>query len=107
MTYILGLNAFHADSSACLVKDGVLMAAAEEERFRRIKHWAGFPTEAIAWCLQDAGIGLADIDHVALNQDSRANTGARVKYLLSGQAGLGLILNRLKNRKARAGAADL
>lgn len=107
MSYILGLNAFHADSSACLVKDGVLVAAAEEERFRRIKHWAGFPSEAIAWCLHDAGIGLSDVDHVALNQDSRANTGARLRYLLSGQAGLGLILNRLKNRKARAGAADL
>ncbi len=47
MTYILGLNAYHADSSACLVKDGVLIAAAEEERFRRVKHWAGFPSEAI------------------------------------------------------------
>lgn len=107
MTYILGLNAFHADSSACLVKDGVLVAAAEEERFRRIKHWAGFPTESIAWCLEEAGIGLADLDHVALNQDSRANNGARMRYLLSGQASLGLVLDRLRNRKARAGAAEL
>ncbi|MFZ1560091.1 MAG: carbamoyltransferase N-terminal domain-containing protein, partial [Saprospiraceae bacterium] len=47
MTYILGLNAYHADSSAALLKDGVLIAAIEEERFRRVKHWAGFPTEAI------------------------------------------------------------
>lgn len=104
---ILGLNAFHADSAACIVKDGVLVAAAEEERFRRIKHWAGFPSEAIAWCLEDAGVGLGDIDHIALNQDSRANNGARMRYLLSGRASLGLILNRLKNRKARAGAAEL
>ncbi|THD77667.1 MAG: carbamoyltransferase [Phenylobacterium sp.] len=107
MSYILGLNAFHADSSACLVKDGVLVAAAEEERFRRIKHWAGFPSEAIAWCLAEAGIGLADVDHVALNQDSRANMGARLKYVLLERPDLGLVLNRLKNRKARAGAADL
>jgi carbamoyltransferase len=107
MSYILGLNAFHADSSACLVKDGVLVAAAEEERFRRIKHWAGFPTEAIRWCLDDAGIGLSDISHVALNQDSRANMAARTRYLMTGQAGLGLILNRLKNRAARAGAGEL
>ncbi len=41
MTLILGLNAYHADSSACLLRDGLLVAAAEEERFRRIKHWAG------------------------------------------------------------------
>jgi len=44
MTYILGINAYHGDASACLVKDGELIAAAEEERFRRVKHWAGFPT---------------------------------------------------------------
>ena len=46
MTYILGLNAYHGDAAACLVKDGNLVAAAEEERFRRVKHWAGFPSEA-------------------------------------------------------------
>ena len=46
--YILGLNAFHADSSACLFKDENLIAAAEEERFRRIKHWAGFQVKRSA-----------------------------------------------------------
>jgi carbamoyltransferase len=45
---ILGLNCFHGDSSAAIVRDGTLVAAAEEERFRRIKHWAGFPAQAIA-----------------------------------------------------------
>ena len=55
MTCILGLNAFHGDSSACLVVDGHLVAAAEEERFRRVKHWAGFPSEAIRYCLQEGG----------------------------------------------------
>lgn len=58
MTTVLGLNARHADSSACLVRDGVLVAAAEEERFRRIKHWAGFPSESIRYCVAEAGIGL-------------------------------------------------
>jgi carbamoyltransferase len=104
---ILGVNAFHADSSACLVKDGVLLAAAEEERFRRIKHWAGFPTEAIRWCIEEAGVDLADIDHVALNQDSRANMWPRLKYVVGERPDLGLVLNRIKNRKARAGAAEL
>ena len=55
---ILGLNAFHGDSSACLVVDGELVAAAEEERFRRIKHWAGFPSEAVKYCLRAGGIGI-------------------------------------------------
>ena len=67
---ILGLNAYHGDSSACIVRDGKLIAAAEEERFRRIKHWAGFPSEAIRSCLAEAGVGLDAIEHVAINQDS-------------------------------------
>jgi len=57
--HILGLNAYHADSSACIIRDGVLLAAAEEERFRRIKHWAGFPELAIKYCLEAAGIDLS------------------------------------------------
>lgn len=52
---ILGLNAYHGDASACLVADGRIIAAAEEERFRRVKHWAGFPSEAIRSCLAEAG----------------------------------------------------
>ncbi len=71
--FILGLNAFHAGSSACLVRDGCLVAAAEEERFRRVKHWAGFSLNAIAYCFEKAKIRLEDVDHIAINQDSRAN----------------------------------
>ena len=73
MTYILGINAFHGDSSACLVKDGALVAAVEEERFRRVKHWAGFPTEAIRYCLSAEGIGLSHVDHVAINRNPKAH----------------------------------
>ena len=70
MTYVLGLNAYHADAAACLVKDGDLVAAVEEERFRRIKHWGGFPSESIRYCLDEAGISLADVSHVAVNSDN-------------------------------------
>ena len=78
MTYILGLNAFHADSSACLLRDGALVAAAEEERFRRIKHWAGFPSESIRYCLAAAEIGAEEVDVVAVNRDRKANRWAKV-----------------------------
>jgi carbamoyltransferase len=52
--FILGINAYHADAAACIVRDGKLLAAAEEERFRRVKHWAGFPSQAINYCLKEA-----------------------------------------------------
>jgi carbamoyltransferase len=70
---ILGLNAFHGDSSACIVIDGQLIAAAEEERFRRVKHWAGFPTEAIKYCVSEAGVRIEEINHIAVNRNPTAN----------------------------------
>ena len=63
--YILGLNAYHADSSAAIFKDGEMIAATEEERFRRVKHWAGFPSMAVEFCLKEAGIKLSQLDHIA------------------------------------------
>src|SRR4029079_10139949 len=104
---ILGLNAFHVDSAAALLRDGQLVAAAEEERFRRIKHWAGFPSQAIAYCLDAAGAKLSDIDHVAVNQDSRAHFGKKLTYLLSKRPNPGLVLSRLRNRKARKSIPEL
>ena len=99
---ILGLNAFHADSSAALLRDGKLIAAAEEERFRRVKHWAGFPTKAIAYCLNEAGVKLSDVEHIAFNQDSRANLLRKIGYFITRRPNINLVLNRLRNRRARA-----
>lgn len=62
--YILGISAFYHDSAACLLKDGVIIAAAQEERFTRKKHDPGFPHEAIKYCLQEAGITGKDVDNV-------------------------------------------
>jgi len=78
VTAILGLNAYHGDAAAALVVDGQLVAAAEEERFNRVKHCAGFPELAAAWCLADAGLAPGDLDHVAIGRDPRANIGAKV-----------------------------
>lgn len=63
-TYILGISAFYHDSAAALIVDGRIVAAAQEERFSRIKHDAGFPTEAVNYCLREGGITAADLDHV-------------------------------------------
>lgn len=62
--YILGISAFYHDSAACLLKDGEIVAAAQEERFTRKKHDAGFPNHAIHYCLKEAGIEARDIDNV-------------------------------------------
>src|SRR5215472_11551466 len=98
---ILGLNAFHGDSAAAILRDGALVAAAEEERFRRIKHWAGFPTQAIAYCLREANVTLTDVEHVAVNQDNRANFLRKLVYMGSQRPDFELIVNRLRNRQAR------
>jgi len=103
VTCILGINAYHGDSSACLVRDGELLAAAEEERFRRIKHWAGFPEQAIRYCLAEAGIGLDAVSHVAINQDPRANFWRKVGYTLAKRPSTQLVLDRLRNKRERAG----
>jgi carbamoyltransferase len=104
---ILGLNAFHGDSAAALIRDGALVAAAEEERFRRIKHWAGFPSQAIVYCLREAGIKLADVRHVAINQDSRVNLLRKIAYVVSRRPDFALIGDRLKNRRTRQNVQDL
>ena len=103
---ILGINAYHADAAACIVRDGALVAAAEEERFRRIKHWAGFPSEAIAYCLREAGADLADVSHVAVNRSGRANFLRKLAFVASHRPSPRLLLSRLRNRRQVAGIAD-
>jgi len=98
---IIGINAYHGDSAACLVIDGKLVAAVEEERFRRIKHWAGFPSESIRYCLAEAGISLADVDVVAINSDPKANLMKKIGFTLKKRPELGLVMDRLKNQKER------
>jgi carbamoyltransferase len=104
---ILGLNAFHADSSAALVRDGALIAAAEEERFRRIKHWAGFPSEAIAYCLREAGLQLDNVDHIAVNQDNRASLLRKFRFLITNRPNIGFVFERIRNRREREGVPEL
>jgi carbamoyltransferase len=94
---ILGLNAYHGDSAACLIRDGTLVAAAEEERFRRIKHWAGLPTNAIDYCLREGGISLRDVDHIAVNRKPGVNNWRRLAFVLTYRPDPRLMLQKLRN----------
>lgn len=98
--YILGINAYHADSSAAIFKDGIMIAATEEERFRRVKHWAGFPALAIEFCLKEAGITIDELDHIAIGRDPKAKFWKKVMFALTHPAvGLSTIGSRLKNAR--------
>ena len=83
-----------------------MVAAAEEERFRRIKHWAGFPSEAIAFCLQQQSLSLAEIDVIAINTDPKAARAKKVRYAVSGKASFSLLREKLLVRGKRKGIAD-
>ncbi len=97
--YILGINAYHADSSAAIFKDGEMIAATEEERFTRVKHWAGFPALAVQFCLREAAISLKDVDYITIGRDTKAKLTKKVGYLLSNPSLVGGALSRFKNAK--------
>ena len=72
MTKILGLSAFHADASAAALDGGRMVAGVEEERFRRVKHWAGFPEQSLAFCLAELGGDLREVSALAVSRQPRA-----------------------------------
>lgn len=102
MTLILGINAYHGDAAACVIKDGALVAAAEEERFRRQKHWAGFPSQAIAWCLEEAGTDVQSIDAIAINQDAKANLIRKIAFVMGNRPDFAMLMDRLRNKRERS-----
>ncbi|MFQ5850580.1 MAG: carbamoyltransferase [Candidatus Binatia bacterium] len=79
---ILGVNAYHGDASAAIVCDGQLVASAEEERFTRIKHCAGFPAHAVRYCVREASVKPEEITHVAVARDPTARLHRKVLYAL-------------------------
>ncbi|MEJ7822782.1 MAG: carbamoyltransferase N-terminal domain-containing protein, partial [Chitinophagaceae bacterium] len=84
---IIGINAYHADSSAAIFVNGQLIAAIEEERFKRVKHWAGFPQLAIEFCLKEAGITFEQVDHFAIGRDPKAKFFKKLLYLAKNSKG--------------------
>lgn len=89
-----------------MIRDGEVLSAAEEERFRRIKHWAGFPEKSIWWCLAANGIQLSDIDVIAVNQDPGANRLRKFLYTLVHRPQINLLIDKLKIKKARSSLRD-
>src|ERR1700684_1366051 len=79
---ILGINAYHGNASAAIVCEGRLVGAVEEERFNRVKYAAGFPAQAIRYCLKEAGLDLKDIDHVAVPRNPYARLGTKLFYAM-------------------------
>ncbi len=103
---IIGINAYHGDASAALVVDGQLIAAVEEERFNRIKHWAGFPAQSIRWCLETANLKPSDIDHVAVSFNPRANLLRRLGFVATHWPSFGAILDRLRRQGKTLGLEE-
>ncbi|MBL7040617.1 MAG: carbamoyltransferase [Pirellulaceae bacterium] len=106
MSTILGINAYHGDASAAIVCDGELVAAIEEERFNRIKHWAGFPAESTRWCLETAGLAAQDLDHVAVSFDPRANLLKRIGFVLRNRPSLDSLLDRFRRQGKTVGLEE-
>ena len=93
---ILGISAFYHDSAACLIRDGEIVAAAQEERFTRKKHDASFPKEAIKFCLEYAGVKASDLDYVTYYEKSSLKIDRLIKtYLMYAPKGLGSFLKSM------------
>lgn len=97
---ILGLSAYHPDSSACILIDGKVRVAIEEERINRIKHWSGLPVLSIKECLYNLNINLEDIDYVAINHDFLSNFFYKLKFTIFNQPNFNFLFQRFaKNKK--------
>jgi carbamoyltransferase len=104
---IIGINAYHADASAAIFVNGVLVAAIEEERFTRVKHWAGFPRQALLFCLAEAGVSFEQVDFFAIGRDPAAKKWAKIKYLLANPSGsFAAVKDRWKNHKKVSSIED-
>src|SRR5436305_4517323 len=100
--YILGINAYHGDAAAAIILDGELIAAAEEERFNRKKHCAGFPVEAIKYCLEAAGCSIAEVEHVGVSRDPSAHLHKKILFMAQ-RAAKSLSGSNAKEEKEKAG----
>jgi carbamoyltransferase len=104
---ILGINAYHPNSSACLLVNGEIKIALEEERINRIKYWSGLPINAIKLCLKNQNIEFSNIDYVAINQNFFANIFSKIKYILYKRPDIFFLINSFKNRLKKKNILNL
>ncbi len=105
MTFVLGINAYHGDSSAAVLHDGAFASGVDEERLNRIKHWAGFPSGAIRTTIADSGAGGGDIEHVAISRNPGAHLLDKVLFAFRRRPSFEAIRSRLGNQR-RVGDID-
>src|SRR3979409_2065092 len=99
---ILGLNAYHGDAAAAIIRDGELVAAVEEERFNRVKHCAGFPAAAVRYCLEAAGLSIEEVTHIGISRDPSAHLHKKILFAATRAAKQVAVGSRQK-----AGASDV
>jgi len=104
---ILGVNSFHPDSSACLLINGKIKVAIEEERINRIKHWSGLPILSIQECLKSENISLKDIDYVAINANFFSNFFYKIKYILSKKPEVKFLLEKIGSKYKKKNILNL
>jgi len=103
LTTILGINAYHGDAAAAIVRDGELIAAVEEERFNRIKHCAGFPTQSIQYCLRAAGVRIEEVDHIGISRDPSAHLHKKILFAARRLSLRGTEARRAEGKSQEAG----
>jgi len=97
--YILGINAYHADSSAALLIDGEVVCATEEERFTRQKHWAGLPIKSIEFCLKSQDLKMSDISSICIGRDPNAKFFNKLKFMAKNiKPSISMFKQRFANR---------
>lgn len=97
--YILGINAYHADSSAALLINGEVVCATEEERFTRQKHWAGLPIKAIEFCLNSKDLKMSDISSICIGRDPKAKIFNKIKYMAKNiKPAISMLKQRVSNQ---------
>jgi carbamoyltransferase len=106
LSYTLGLNINHADTSACIFNNFNLVAAAEEERFTRKKHEMSFPSNAIRFCLTKANINISQVDHVSINSNPLSSIQKKIFFLLLNPKNYPLIFQSLFNTKVKLSIKD-
>ena len=99
--FILGINFLHSDTSSCIFKNGKLIAAAEEERFSRIKHTSSFPINSINFCLNEAKIDISDLDIITINSNPFSSIDKKILFTLKNLKRYVLALKSLSNIKQK------